>query len=105
MVWKHLIVEGFQREELVPSNLEKIINHLTKLIDMDLLTTPQIVRGKPYNPGYTAFAIIDYSHISIHTFEKVNYAAVDIFSCKDFNEKPVLEYLSSYLINLSLIHI
>lgn len=33
--------------------------------------------------GITYFAIISTSHFSIHTWPEYQYAAVDIFSCKD----------------------
>ena len=33
--------------------------------------------------GITGFAIISTSHIAIHTWPEFNYAAIDIFSCKE----------------------
>lgn len=33
--------------------------------------------------GITYFAIISTSHFSIHTWPEYQYAAIDIFSCKD----------------------
>tara|TARA_R100000988_G_C3892681_1_gene113574 strand:- start:95 stop:565 length:471 start_codon:yes stop_codon:yes gene_type:complete len=46
--------------------------------------------------GYSAFVMIAESHISIHTFPELKYASFDCYSCKDFDEKKVIEILESF---------
>jgi S-adenosylmethionine decarboxylase len=40
------------------------------------------VRTHKFNPqGVTGFALLAESHIAIHTWPELNYAAVDVFTC------------------------
>ena len=63
---------------------------------MQILGGPVVTHGFPGNEGLSGFVLIDFSHISIHTFTKDKQALVDIFSCKAFDQeaaiKPILEY-------------
>jgi S-adenosylmethionine decarboxylase len=55
---------------------------LREAIDACGVTLRQLVvhPWEPYN-GVTAFAIIAESHISVHTWPEMGYAAVDVFTC------------------------
>ena len=70
-----------------------ILEQLPPLIDMRILAGPFVVEGMPYNPGITGFAIIDFSHISVHTFTDCDYVMVDIFSCKAYDLGVVRGFL------------
>lgn len=76
--------------------LKTFLKTLPGIIDMHLLTQPVVVSGIPENPGLSGFVIIDYSHISIHTFTNHNEALVDIFSCKPFQQEKAVEKVISY---------
>lgn len=43
--------------------------------------------------GITLVGILAESHISLHTYPEINYAAVDIFTCGANKPEPILEYL------------
>ena len=60
---------------------------------MKVLYKPVVVEGVDYNPGFSGFCLIDFSHISIHTFLKTGEICVDIFSCKPYNPERVKNYL------------
>lgn len=79
--------------------LEGFLKKLPGLIGMSILHGPVIKEGIPENPGITGFVVIDYSHISVHTFSKYNEALIDIFSCKPYDQefamKVTLEYFGS----------
>ena len=85
------------------NGLKKFLVHLTKKVEMNVLYGPVVVSGIPENPGLSGFVIIDFSHISIHTFTKYNEAQVDIFSCKAFDrnkaQKEVLSYFKISKLN------
>ncbi len=76
--------------------LKNFLMDLTKRVDMNVLYGPVVVSGIPENPGLSGFVIIDFSHISAHTFTKHNEAQIDIFSCKPYDQEvaqnAVLEY-------------
>ena len=73
--------------------VDKAIRDIAKLCEMNVLHGPVVMEGLPINPGITGFAVIDFSHISIHTFTPSNEICVDIFSCKKFDEEAVKKYV------------
>jgi S-adenosylmethionine decarboxylase len=77
--------------------LINIISDLTSLVKMKILFGPKVINGVDENPGLTAFCIIDFSHISIHTFTRTNEFYLDIFSCKPFNKNKVIQYVKKVL--------
>ncbi len=86
----HIIVD---MEEVGVDRLndkKRIYEFLTKLpgmIGMNILEGPIMAEGVEDNPGITGFVIIDYSHISIHTFTISKTAMVDSFSCKEYDQQ------------------
>lgn len=92
----HIIVDAYNCQERLLSDIkkvDKVIRDIAKLCGMTLLHGPVVMEGVPENPGVTGFAIIDFSHISIHTFTKERELCVDIFSCKPFSYHKVREYV------------
>lgn len=81
------------------SSLEELVKKIAKAVKMTIVKGPIVAVGIPENPGLSALAIIDYSHISVHTFTKFDEALVDVFSCKEYDraelERVVTEYLST----------
>jgi len=72
--------------------LREFLENLAKIIDMSILEGPIIAEGLPENPGLTALMIVDFSHVSIHTFSNYNEALIDIFSCKEYNKTLASNY-------------
>lgn len=92
----HIIVDAYNCNEQIlddKQNLEEAIREIAKLCDMSILYGPVIIQGEPYNPGLTGFTIIDFSHISIHTFTKEKEMCVDVFSCKKYDNEQVKNYV------------
>lgn len=73
--------------------IEGIVKMIAQKVDMKILKGPVIADGIVDNPGISCFAIIDFSHISIHTFTLDNEFCLDIFSCKPFNYKMLYDYI------------
>lgn len=73
--------------------LTGLVKKIVKLIDMKILKGPVIARSIPENPGLSVFAIIDYSHISIHTFTDSKEFCLDVFSCKPLGYKKLENYV------------
>ena len=46
-------------------------------------------------PGLTGTVIIETSHLAVHTFTAHNYIAIDIFSCRNFDEQKVINTLKA----------
>ncbi|MEM7825436.1 MAG: adenosylmethionine decarboxylase [Candidatus Aenigmatarchaeota archaeon] len=101
MFGSHLTLDlyGCKEEKLFDLNfIYKILDELPNLIGMRKISSPQLVlhKGNPNSfdkGGISGFILIAESHISIHTFIGYGFASIDIFSCKEFNEKEVENYL------------
>lgn len=96
----HIIIDVSNVPDPVLSDEEKLTNFLNTLpgtIGMSVLKGPVVASGIPENPGLSGFVIIDFSHISIHTFTTHKQVLVDIFSCKPYDQevakKAVMDYL------------
>jgi S-adenosylmethionine decarboxylase len=70
------VLESLQREELADSNT-------AKRIEKDLLYRQM----QTY--GYSSFAMIAESHLSIHTFPEESFFTFDCYSCKDFDDTKI----------------
>lgn len=96
----HIIIDAFNcNNSLISdtSRVEAIIRSVASLCGMTILHGPVVLAGVPENPGVTGFVIIDFSHISIHTFTKAREVCIDIFSCKPFDYEKVRNYVMEEL--------
>jgi len=96
---KHLILNAVVKN---PIQTEEDCNcwlaELVRVIDMEILINPHSkycdIKG---NEGVTGTCVITTSHVSIHIWSEVEnpYIRMDIYSCKDFDAKKVLEYVDT----------
>lgn len=71
-----------------------ILLELPPLMGMKILAGPSLVRDySKKKPGVTGFAIVDFSHISLHSFVKTREVFIDLFSCKPFEYEKARKYL------------
>jgi S-adenosylmethionine decarboxylase len=68
---------------------------------MHALTKPYAFKydgnGCEADAGITGFLILAESHISIHTYPHKQYAFIDMFSCRKFEQRGVLVVLNAAL--------
>lgn len=70
---------------------------LVKKIDMVPYGEPQVVLfGTGNKKGYTLVQLIETSNICAHFTEETNDMYLDVFSCKPFQSKDVLEVMQTY---------
>lgn len=92
----HIIVDAYNCDPQIlddKKNLEQVLRDIVDLCKMKILYGPVILEGVPENPGITGFAILDFSHISIHTFTAENEICIDVFSCKKYDYEEVKKYV------------
>ncbi|MDA1337420.1 MAG: S-adenosylmethionine decarboxylase [bacterium] len=77
--------------------LRNFVEKIAASIDMKISEGPIVAEGVQENPGLSVLAIIDFSHISIHTFAKYREALVDVFSCKEYDREKVLAISKEFL--------
>jgi len=74
--------------------IKSILEDLPEKLGLSKLSKPIVNFYNKPTPGISGFIIISESHISIHTFVEEQFAAVDIFSCKEFDVDKAVEYLT-----------
>ncbi len=74
----------------------KTLDILPEKIGMRKLMKPYVVfaaaNDKRDPGGWSGFVIIQESHISLHTFIKRRFITADVYSCKMFDSKVVLNH-------------
>lgn len=102
---KHLIIKANINNP--PSDTTLLNDWLVSLvsrIDMKILMGPySIYLDVPGNRGITGVVVIETSHISVHIWDEVKPALLqmDVYSCKDFNASDVLEMLKVFNVESS----
>ena len=100
MFGKHLMLDmyGCDKEKL--DSLDVIWNLLNKIPDMigmHKITQPYVFTyedaNHPDKYGISGVVIIAESHISIHTFPEKQFATIDVYSCRDFEDRELIDYL------------
>ncbi len=93
----HLLLDiwGCAEKSLMDEEgVQKVLLDAMKAASVTLLHW-HIHRFSPH--GVTGFALLKESHISIHTWPELGYAAVDIFSCGKIDPSPVVEVFRNFL--------
>jgi len=100
LVHKHLLIKAEVQNP--PTDEEQTINWMKKLIDkinMNILAGPYSSKvSKKGNKGLSGVAIIDTSHISIHTWDEKQPSLIqlDVYSCKEFKKSDVIDCLDDF---------
>jgi S-adenosylmethionine/arginine decarboxylase-like enzyme len=100
LVHKHLLIKAEVQNP--PKDEEQTISWMKKLINkinMNILAGPYSSKvSKKGNKGLSGVAIIDTSHISIHTWDEKNPALIqlDVYSCKEFKKSDVIDCLDEF---------
>ena len=100
LVHKHLLIKAEVQNP--PTDEEQTINWMKKLINkinMNILAGPYSSKvSKKGNKGLSGVAIIDTSHISIHTWDEKQPALIqlDVYSCKEFKKSDVIDCLEDF---------
>ena len=80
-----------------PKNIKGFSDTLVKRIDMKAYGAPQIVHfGEGNKGGYTLVQLIETSNIMAHFSEEWNAMFLDVFSCKPFEPKEVVEHVQDW---------
>ena len=97
---QHLILDGYgcSLEKLIDQSLIwEFLNSCPVKIEMTKVSTPYVFEVKTRDSedwGYSGFVLLAESHIFIHTFPKKGFLNLDIFSCRPFNEKRAIKYVT-----------
>ena len=100
---RHLIVDAYEVQGKTLQNkkiMKRMLEDLPSKLKMRILRKPIIgeIKSELYpTTGLSGFVILYESHLSFHTWPEENYAAIDVYSCRDFDSKAAVKYLKEYL--------
>lgn len=97
---KHMIcdIKEIQNMDLLlnPSGIKEILNNICDKYNFTILNTVD----HEFDPhGFTLLYLLSESHISIHTFPELEYFALDIYTCREYEDNTVYEEIYEYLVN------
>ena len=89
----HLIADFFECDSSVINNAESVEKIMTEAVKISgaTIVKPFFHRFSPH--GISGIIVVAESHFAIHTWPEHSAAAVDIFSCGDFNYIDALVYI------------
>jgi S-adenosylmethionine/arginine decarboxylase-like enzyme len=97
---KHLLVRAVIANHISDTDtISNWISNLVESIHMKLLHGPvSVYCDKIGNQGITSFAIIETSHIALHTWDETNPATLqlDVYTCSDLEIDTVFKALSVF---------
>ena len=100
---KHLLISAYVKQPpTCELELTEWMRELIQKIDMNILHGPiSHYSNKKGNRGISSIAMIDTSHVSVHIWDEVDPALLqmDVYSCKDFNEQDVIEHLEEFTVD------
>ena len=82
-VGRHLVLELWGCQNLnSPEIVERALLDIVEALNLTLLS----LNVHPFSPiGVTGVAIVSESHVVIHTWPELSYAAVDVFTCGELH--------------------
>jgi len=90
---RHFIAEFYNCSSSIIDNVNAVEKIMT---DAALLSGTNIIRPffHTFSPqGVSGIIVISESHFAVHTWPEHSYAAVDLFSCSDFNYRKALTHI------------
>lgn len=98
LLGKHIFAEFYGCSFDILNNLSFLEEHLVNAAKISKATVLDSVSYKFDPQGITAVLLLAESHISIHTYPELNFAAVDIFTCGNIADPELgLNYLAEKL--------
>jgi len=93
----HLMIDAYGAK---PAKLDDIgllfetLNTLPSLIGMNKIGFPHIAKFTEEDiAGISGIIMIVESHIAIHTYSKKDFLSLDVYSCKHFDHKKVVDLI------------
>ena len=98
-IHKHLLIKATIKSPMVETELAlEFLEELVHKIGMNPVTEPQATYvDDEGNEGFTGSINLATSHIAFHCWDNEGLLMMDVYSCKDFDERIVLEHIEVYM--------
>ena len=91
-------IKEIKNHELLnnPQRIKNILNHICDKYNYTILNQIEHI----FHPqGLTILYLLSESHISIHTFPEREYFALDIYTCREYEDNTIYEEIYSLLVD------
>jgi S-adenosylmethionine decarboxylase len=104
---EHLTIDGYGGSYEKLNNKEEVFKVVTELVEkmkMHPLSEPQIffAAGNDIKDpgGWSAFVVIEESHVSVHTFPARGFVSADVYTCKNGLDQELVKAYFTELFDL-----
>ena len=94
---RHLIAEYYDCEAEILDDPEAVMVHMKEAARISGATVVGEASHRFSPCGVSGTVLIAESHLSVHTWPRQRYVAVDIFTCGGLDPRPGFEYLGEAL--------
>lgn len=105
---RRMFIEGFYRVEVNRTLIERLFLELTEALSMTPITKPMVfspdARGHPVHRGLAGYMAWVESGVSLYTWKRFKFFTLDIYTCKDFQPRDVLETVEEILKPASMVY-
>ena len=94
-IHRHLLIKAFVNIPITKvSEGKKLLTDLVDLVGMVPVTKPQAhYVTDEGNKGLTGSINLATSHIAFHVWDETKLLMLDLYSCKDFDDKTVIDFV------------
>lgn len=98
----HLIMDVITKDIKKICSEKHILDYINKCIKisgmekLDRINLHKLPVDNSNLVGITAIVPLSTSHMSIHTWPELNYISIDLFSCKYFEVRDIVDYTKRY---------
>jgi S-adenosylmethionine decarboxylase len=94
---RHFLAEFYNCSREILDDKDKISDVMTKAVEASKATIIKPFFHKFSPQGISGIIVIAESHLAIHTWPEFGFAAVDLFSCGDFDFTETLRFIRDNL--------
>lgn len=96
---KHLIcdIKDIKNISLLNNlnNIQELFNFICKKYDFQVLRK---IEYKFEPEGFSIIYLLSESHMSIHTFPEKKYAAIDLYTCRNYDDNTIYNEIYNHII-------
>ena len=94
VIGKHVYANLYEIDEKIAGNLDELANVVVEAARLGNMHILEIVKRKfasymGYDGGVSVIALIEESHIALHTWPESMYATVDIYTCGEKSDPSI----------------
>lgn len=94
---RHFLAEYYKCSSEILNDKNRIADIMTKAVEASKATIIKPFFHKFSPQGISGIIVIAESHLAIHTWPEYSFAAVDLFSCGDFDFTETLRFIRNNL--------